>query len=141
MKGHHSFGHGGFVTSRRDFLQRCGMGLGAVAVPTLNGQSLSRSLPVTANGELLGVVTGPDLDFVNITVAEASSLHHISEVLTVAVVSLIAEEKILLTTDEHLEIRYEVLWQVATTEGVLDLGEDGSEGLRLDVLGGTHAES
>ncbi|MDB4740084.1 twin-arginine translocation signal domain-containing protein, partial [Akkermansiaceae bacterium] len=45
MSGHHSFGHGGFVTSRRDFLQRCGMGLGALAVPTLSGQSISPLAP------------------------------------------------------------------------------------------------
>ena len=45
MKENHSFGHGGFVSSRRDFLQRCGMGLGAVAVPTLSGQSISPLAP------------------------------------------------------------------------------------------------
>lgn len=45
MKENHSFGHGDFISSRRDFLQRCGMGLGAVAVPTLSGQSISPLAP------------------------------------------------------------------------------------------------
>ena len=41
MNDHHNFGHGGFVTSRREFLQRCGMGLGALAIPSLSAQSIS----------------------------------------------------------------------------------------------------
>ncbi|MGB0775974.1 MAG: twin-arginine translocation signal domain-containing protein, partial [Akkermansiaceae bacterium] len=32
---HHSFGHGGFVGTRREFLSRCGMGMGALAMGSL----------------------------------------------------------------------------------------------------------
>ena len=42
---HHPFGHAGFVRTRREFLQRCGMGLGALAIPSLTGQSLDPLAP------------------------------------------------------------------------------------------------
>ncbi len=45
MSEHHSIGHGGFISSRREFLQRCGMGLGALAIPSLNAQSISPLAP------------------------------------------------------------------------------------------------
>ena len=45
MSNHHPIGHGGIITSRREFLQRCGMGLGALAIPSLNAQSISPLAP------------------------------------------------------------------------------------------------
>ena len=41
----HPFGHGGFVKTRREFLQQCGMGLGSLAVPTLTGQTINPLAP------------------------------------------------------------------------------------------------
>jgi hypothetical protein len=44
--------------------------------------------------------------------------------LTVAVVSFSAEKQIFLATDEHLEPRDEISWEISATEVSLYLGED-----------------
>lgn len=45
---HHQFGHGGFVGTRREFLSRCGMGMGALALPTVSADSISPLAPKQA---------------------------------------------------------------------------------------------
>ena len=84
-------------------------GILIVMAIVLDGQSLGGRLPVAADGELLGVVTRPDLDLVNIAVAETGILHHGSEGLSVAVVTFVAEEEILFSSNEYLEVCNEVL--------------------------------
>jgi len=42
---HHHFGHGGFIGTRREFLTRYGMGMGALALPSVASGSISPLLP------------------------------------------------------------------------------------------------
>ena len=35
---HHEAGHGGYIGTRREFLSKCGMGMGALAMGGLPGQ-------------------------------------------------------------------------------------------------------
>jgi len=42
---HHHFGHGGFIGTRREFLTRYGMGMGALALPSVTSGSISPLLP------------------------------------------------------------------------------------------------
>jgi hypothetical protein len=107
----------------------------------LDGQSFSWGFPVSANGEFLGVVAGPDLDLVNVIIRKPSSLHLIGESLTIAVVTFFAEKEVLLTTDKDLKVSDEILWQISASKVVLNLGKNSGEGLGLDVLGSVHTET
>ena len=102
-------------------------GILIVMAIVLDCQSLCGRLPVAADGELLGVVTGPDLDLVDIAVAETSILHRGSEGLSVTVVTLTAEEEILFSSNEYLKVCNKVLRKITTSKVSLDLGEDGSK--------------
>ena len=93
----------------------------------LDGQSLGWGLPVATDGELLRVITRPDLDLIDVTIAETCILHGVCECLSITVGSFVAEKKIFLTTDKHFEVSHEIFWKITTTEIVLDLGEDGCE--------------
>jgi len=42
---HHNFGHGGFIGTRREFLQRSGMGMAGLALPTVASGALSPLTP------------------------------------------------------------------------------------------------
>lgn len=75
----------------------------------LNCESLTWGLPVATDRELLGVITGPDLDLVDVTVTETSILHSVSKGLTITVVTFLAEKKILFSADEDFEVSHEVL--------------------------------
>ena len=112
-----------------------------IVAVVLDSQALSGCLPVAADRELLGVIAGPDLDLVDIAVRKTSSLHLVSKGLTVAVVALIAEKKVLFTSDQDFEVSHEVLGKVTTAKVGLNLEENGSKGLWLDVLSGIHAEA
>ena len=107
----------------------------------LDSKTIGGSLPVATDGELLGVVARPDLDLIDIAIREASSLHLVSECLTIAVVAFLAEQKILLTANQNLKVSDEVVWKVAATEIALNLSEDCSERLGLDMLGRINTEA
>jgi len=112
-----------------------------VVAVVLDGQTLRGGLPVAADGELLRVVRRPDLDLLDIIVTETSGFHLASECLAIAVVTFTTEEEVFLATNKDFEIRNEVSWEVTTAEIALDLGEDRSQGLGLDVLGSIHTEA
>lgn len=61
--------------------------------------------------------------------------------MTIAVVALIAEKKILLATDQDFEVSHEVSGEIATTKVSLNLKEDSCKRRGLDVLGGIHTEA
>mmetsp|Transcript_14716 Transcript_14716/g.18480 ORF Transcript_14716/g.18480 Transcript_14716/m.18480 type:complete len:490 (+) Transcript_14716:575-2044(+) len=107
----------------------------------LDGEALCGRLPVAADRELLGIVTRPDLDLIDVAVGETSRLHLVGKGLAVAVVALCAEEQVFLATDEDLKVSDEVFGEVTASEVGLDLGEDGGERLGLNVLSGIHTET
>ncbi|MDA7519245.1 twin-arginine translocation signal domain-containing protein [Akkermansiaceae bacterium] len=43
---HHEAGHGGYIGTRREFLSRCGMGMGALAMGGLPSQVAAGTSPL-----------------------------------------------------------------------------------------------
>mmetsp|Transcript_41300 Transcript_41300/g.62893 ORF Transcript_41300/g.62893 Transcript_41300/m.62893 type:complete len:253 (-) Transcript_41300:758-1516(-) len=107
----------------------------------LSDKSLGGDLPGTALGELLGVGTLPDLDLVDIVVAEAGISHIVLERFAEVVLTLVAHEEVHLSAHDDFEVGDEVIGQVTATHVLFELGQDVSDGIGVDVLGGVDSET
>lgn len=75
-----------------------------IVAVVFGNESFSWSLPVAADREFLGVIGRPNLDLINVSVAQTSSLHLVGKCLAIAVVTFSAEEEVFLAANQDFKI-------------------------------------
>lgn len=112
-----------------------------VVAVVLNCETGGWDDPISTDGHFFGVVAGPDLDSANIIIRKTFFLHGIIEVLSVLVATVVAFKEAGLSTNKNFKVGHEIGGQVTTTKVSLQLAKNGSEGIRLNVLGSIDSET